>query len=324
MRCGPGLAELDSGGSTSSSSPSTGSTSTTRSPTRRGGRFHVLNLVAGEEVDIETARGDAHVARVRRDPGRPREQSAATARSDGAARMQGGQGVRQMTRVVRARRRRHARVCRHASTSARQPSSRRARCAWSSLRLAAARSCSTRHRRRSERRGAEASTPLGVAAPGPFDYARGAVCVEPTSSESLYGIDLRGELAARTRLARRRTSGSSTMQRRSSSASGGRVPRGDTIGDRRHARHRASARRSSSDGSIVRPARGCRPRACTACSSTALRSRSGSRRGAVLARYGDESVDVAQIAVRAREGDGRAREAFDVLSTISPTSCGRG
>ena len=38
-------------------------------------------------------------------------------------------------------------------------------------------------------------------------------------------------------------------------------------------------------------------------------------RGALLARYGEESVDVAEIAQRAREGVPGAREAFDALST---------
>ena len=38
-------------------------------------------------------------------------------------------------------------------------------------------------------------------------------------------------------------------------------------------------------------------------------------RGALLARYGEANVDVAEIAQRARDGEPRAREAFDALAT---------
>jgi hypothetical protein len=37
-------------------------------------------------------------------------------------------------------------------------------------------------------------------------------------------------------------------------------------------------------------------------------------RGAILSQYGDEGIDVAEIAERARSGDARARETFDALA----------
>ena len=154
----------------------------------------------------------------------------------------------------------------------------------------------------------------GVAVPGPFDYARG-ICLLEHKLESLYGIDLRGELAVALSLAaeerpvRERRRGVPPRRVVGGCRAGTRPSARDH--DRHRARlgvprarpHRAHRLAGASRGGAVPPAL---PRRAGRGADLARRSAGSLRR---------EGVDVAEIAVRAREGERRAREAFDVLST---------
>ena len=153
-----------------------------------------------------------------------------------------------------------------------------------------------------------------VAVPGPFDYARG-ICLLEHKLQSLYGVDLRTELAAALSLAPENVRflndaeafllgewwagvarghdravgitvgsglGSAFLEHGMIVRAGARVPPGGTL-YRLHFRDAPVEERIS--------------------------------RGAILARYGEESIDVAEIAQRALDGERRARDAFDAVAT---------
>jgi glucokinase len=154
----------------------------------------------------------------------------------------------------------------------------------------------------------------GAAVPGPFDYDRG-ICLLEHKLESLYRVDLRAELASALLLpsntvrflndaeafllgewwagaARRHDRvmgitigtglGSAFLEQGSIVRDGGRVPPGGEL-------YRVPFRNAPVEERISR--------------------------GALLARYGAESLEVVEIARRARAGERRARDAFDALST---------
>jgi glucokinase len=154
----------------------------------------------------------------------------------------------------------------------------------------------------------------GVAVPGPFDYARGISLLEH-KLESLYGVDLRDELATALTLPPENVRfvndaeafllgewwagaaqghdravgitigsgiGSAFLERGVIVSTGDRVPPDGEL-------HRQLFRGAPVEERISR--------------------------GALLSRYGDESVDVVDVAQRARDGDLRAQEAFAELAS---------
>jgi glucokinase len=154
----------------------------------------------------------------------------------------------------------------------------------------------------------------GVAAPGPFDYARG-ICLLEHKLESLYGVDLRSELATALALPTENVRfvndaeafllgewwagaargheravgitigtglGSAFLERGVIVSTGGRVPPDGEL-------HRQLFRDAPVEQRISR--------------------------GALLARYGDEGVDVVEIAQRAQDGEPRAEEVFAELAS---------
>jgi glucokinase len=154
----------------------------------------------------------------------------------------------------------------------------------------------------------------GVAVPGPFDYARGISLLEH-KLESLYGVDLRSELAAALSLAPEDVRfvndaeaflvgewwagaaqgheravgitigtgiGSAFLERGVIVSTGPRVPPDGEL-------HRQLYRDAPVEERISR--------------------------GALLARYGDESVDVVEVAQRARDGEPLAQQAFAELAS---------
>ena len=153
----------------------------------------------------------------------------------------------------------------------------------------------------------------GVAAPGPFDYARG-ICLLEHKLESLYGVDLRTELAGALRLppeAVRFVNDAEAFvlgEWWAGAARGHDRALGITIGtglgsaflDRGQIVRRGAG--VPAEGELYRvPFRDAPVEASIS-------------RGAILARYGHDGVDVAEIAERARSGDSHARQAFDELA----------
>jgi acetyl esterase/lipase/predicted NBD/HSP70 family sugar kinase len=155
---------------------------------------------------------------------------------------------------------------------------------------------------------------VGVASPGPFDYATGVAWLDH-KLEALYGVDLRAPLAAELGVPPEAIAfvndadafllgewwaGAAAGQRRAvgitlgtgvGSAfladggivdSGPRVPPGGEI-------HRITHRGAPLEDTVSR--------------------------AAILARYGEAAVDVEEIAAWARAGDGRARATFERVST---------
>jgi glucokinase len=154
----------------------------------------------------------------------------------------------------------------------------------------------------------------GIAVPGPFDYDRG-ICLLEHKLESLYRVDLRAELASALSLplptvrfvndaeafllgewwagaARGHDRamgitigtglGSAFLEQGSIVRAGERVPQGGEL-------YRVPFRDAPVEEQISR--------------------------GALLARYGAETVEVVEVAQRARAGERRARDAFAALST---------
>ena len=153
----------------------------------------------------------------------------------------------------------------------------------------------------------------GVAVPGPFDYARG-ICLLEHKLESLYGVDLRAELAAALSLPPRNVHFVNDAEAFllgewwAGVAKGHARAVGITIGT-------GLGSAFLEDGSIVRESARVPPGG----ELYRLRFRGAPvedriSRGAILARYGDGSVDVAEIAERARTGEPRAGEAFAAIS----------
>jgi glucokinase len=152
-----------------------------------------------------------------------------------------------------------------------------------------------------------------VAAPGPFDYARG-ICLLEHKLEPLYGVDLRTELAAELSLPPESVRFVNDAEAFllgewwAGAARGHDRALGITIGTGlgsaflEHGLIVRSDSRVPPDGALYRvPFRDAPVEARIS-------------RGAVLARYGAKAVDVAEIAQRAQGGEGRAREAFDSVS----------
>jgi predicted NBD/HSP70 family sugar kinase len=149
----------------------------------------------------------------------------------------------------------------------------------------------------------------GVAAPGPFDYAQG-ICLIEHKLESLYGADLRSELAAALSLPPNDVRFVNDAEAFllgewwAGAARGHDRAVGITIGTGlgsaflEHGQVVRAGARVPPEGALYR-----------------LRFRNAPveeriSRAAVLAGYGDERWDVADIAERARCGDRGAREAF--------------
>jgi glucokinase len=153
-----------------------------------------------------------------------------------------------------------------------------------------------------------------VAVPGPFDYARG-ICLVEHKLESLYGVDLRTELAAVLRLrpedVRFLNDAEAFLLGEwwRGAAQGHDRAIGITIGS-------GLGSAFLEGGLIVR--RGSRVPPDGALYRLLFRDAPVEARisgGAVRTRYGDERVEVEEIARRARDGEREAREAFAVLST---------
>ena len=154
----------------------------------------------------------------------------------------------------------------------------------------------------------------GVAVPGPFDYARG-ICLLEHKLESLYGVDLRAELGDELSLAPEDIRFVNDAEAFllgewwAGAVRGHDRAVGITIGS-------GLGSAFLEHGLIVRTGARVPPEGAL----YRLRFRDAPveewiSRGAVLARYGDRRLDVADIAQRARDGDRLAREAFDAVST---------
>jgi glucokinase len=154
----------------------------------------------------------------------------------------------------------------------------------------------------------------GIAVPGPFDYTRGISLLEH-KLESLFGVDLRTELAVALSLASERVRFVNDAEAFllgewwAGAAQGHDRAVGITIGS-------GLGSAFLEHGVIVRAGAQVPP----AGALYRLQFRGAPveeriSRGALLARYGEEGVDVAEIAQRARDGQRRASDAFDVLST---------
>ena len=83
-----------------SSSPSTGSTSTRPQECDTDGRFHVLNLVAGERAEIVTDHGDVHPLAYAETIVVPADVGRYRIRRVERACLQGREGVRHVSRVI--------------------------------------------------------------------------------------------------------------------------------------------------------------------------------------------------------------------------------
>lgn len=153
----------------------------------------------------------------------------------------------------------------------------------------------------------------GVAAPGPFDYARG-VCLLEHKLESLHGVDLRTELATALDLppeAVRFVNDAEAFvlgEWWAGAARGHDRALGITIGTGLGSAFLDRGRIVRSGAGV--PAEGELYRVPFRDAPVETRV----SRGAILSQYGVEGIDVAEIAERARSGDARARETFDALA----------
>ena len=154
---------------------------------------------------------------------------------------------------------------------------------------------------------------VGVAVPGPFDYARG-ICLLEHKLESLYGVDLRGELAAALSLA-------PTQVRFVNDAEAFLL--GEWWAGAAHGHDRAVGITLGTGlgsaflehGQIVRTGAGVpREGALHRQPFHGAPVEERISRAGLLARYGESDIDVAEIARRARDGELRAGEAFDMLA----------
>jgi glucokinase len=153
----------------------------------------------------------------------------------------------------------------------------------------------------------------GVAVPGPFDYARGISLLEHKLA-SLHGVDLCAELSRALSLPPRSVRFLNDAEAFllgeawAGAARGHDRVLGITIGT-------GLGSAFLEHGSIVRAGAGVPPDG----ELYRVPFRDGPverrvSRGAILAHYGDASVDVAEIAERARKGERHAREAFDSVA----------
>jgi glucokinase len=154
----------------------------------------------------------------------------------------------------------------------------------------------------------------GAAVPGPFDYARGISLVEH-KLEALYGVDLRAALAVALSLppdAVRFVNDAEAFllgECWAGAARGHDRAVGITIGT-------GLGSAFFQRGRIVREGAGVPPGGSlylVPFRDAPVEERIS--RGAILARYGDDRSDVAEIANRARNGERRARETFDAVAS---------
>jgi glucokinase len=155
---------------------------------------------------------------------------------------------------------------------------------------------------------------IGVAVPGPFDYANG-VCLLTHKLELLHGVDLRRELAD----ALRTPPESIAFVNDADAFLLGEAWVGAARGHRRAAAVTLGTGLGSAfleDGKIVDT--GSRVPVEGSLHLIPYRGRPAEEtvsRAALLAGYGDPRLDVRDIAVRARNGDTRARQVFNDLAS---------
>jgi len=158
----------------------------------------------------------------------------------------------------------------------------------------------------------------GVAVPGPFDYENGVCTIRGVGKlEALYGVDLRRELATALRLAdaasvRFLNDAEAFLLGEwwAGAARGHRRAVGITLGTGLGSAFLADGR-IVDDGPSVPPEGSLHVVPFRGAPVEDVISRRG-----LLARYGagDAGLDVEHVASRARDGDGRAGEAFDHVS----------
>jgi glucokinase len=154
----------------------------------------------------------------------------------------------------------------------------------------------------------------GVAVPGPFDYARGISLLEH-KLESLYGVDLRSELANALTLPPENVRFVNDAEAFlvgewwAGAAQGHHRALGITIGTGIGSAFLEQGVIVSTDPRL--PPDGELHRQLFRGAPVEERI----SRGALLARYGDESVDVVDVAQRARDDEPRAQEAFAGLAS---------
>jgi len=155
---------------------------------------------------------------------------------------------------------------------------------------------------------------VGVAVPGPFDYANG-ICLLTHKLEPLHGVDLRRALADALRAA----PASIAFVNDADAFLLGEAWVGAARGHRRAAGVTLGTGLGSAfleDGRIVDT--GPRVPREGSLHLVSYRGRPAEEtvsRAALLASYGDRRLDVRDVAIRARNGDRRARRVFDELAS---------
>ena len=155
---------------------------------------------------------------------------------------------------------------------------------------------------------------VGVAVPGPFDYANG-ICLLTHKLEPLHGVDLRRALADALRAA----PASIVFVNDADAFLLGEAWVGAARGHRRAAGVTLGTGLGSAfleDGRIVDT--GPRVPREGSLHLVSYRGRPAEEtvsRAALLASYGDRRLDVRDVAIRARNGDRRARRVFDELAS---------
>ena len=155
---------------------------------------------------------------------------------------------------------------------------------------------------------------VGVAVPGPFDYANG-ICLLTHKLEPLHGVDLRRALAEALGAA----PASIAFVNDADAFLLGEAWVGAARGHRRAAGVTLGTGLGSAfleDGRIVDT--GPRVPREGSLHLVSYRGRPAEEtvsRAALLARYGDRRLDVRDVAIRARNGDRRARRVFDELAS---------
>lgn len=155
---------------------------------------------------------------------------------------------------------------------------------------------------------------VGVAVPGPFDYANG-VCLLTHKLEPLYGVDLRRALADALRSA----PASIAFVNDADAFLLGEAWVGAARGHRRAAGVTLGTGLGSAfleDGRIIDTGpRVPREGSLHLASYRGRPAEETISRAALLASYGDPRLDVRDVAIRARNGDRRARGAFGELAS---------
>ena len=155
---------------------------------------------------------------------------------------------------------------------------------------------------------------VGFASPGPFDYARGVAWLDH-KLEALYGVDLRAPLAQGLGV----PPDAIAFVNDADAFAVGEWWAGAAAGQHRVVGITLGTGVGSAflvDGAIVDSGPAVPPGGeihRTTFHGAPLED--SVSRAALIARYGEEGIDVEEIAVRARAGDARAREAFDDVSS---------